>query len=53
MTEQTKKCSCTDGACSLCYSGEVTELPMRSDEERYKAHVEMERQAHAQERDGQ
>lgn len=45
------KCDCElkgEGSCSKCYDGPVTTLPLLSDEERYKAHVEMERQAHAQ-----
>jgi hypothetical protein len=43
-----KTCNCTNGACSRCYTGPVTDLPLLSDEERYKAHVAMEKEAHAE-----
>jgi len=45
-----KVCSCTDGTCSHCYAGAVTDLPRTqvSDDARYEAHVEMEREAHAE-----
>lgn len=45
------KCDCalkSEGCCSECYDGPVTTLPPMSEEERYKAHLEMEREAHAQ-----
>lgn len=44
-----KQCDCAlagEGCCSECYAGPAIDLPPLSDEERYKAHVEMERQAH-------
>lgn len=46
-----KKCDCAlngEGCCSECYDGPVTTLPSLSDEERYKAHVQLEQQAHAE-----
>lgn len=47
----TKKCDCAlngAGCCSECYDGPVTDIPLMSDEERYRALVMMEKEAHAE-----